>query len=432
MSRFLIKGGTPLRGEVKIAGSKNAATTLMVASLLTSEPCLFTNFPQIGDASITEELCGQIGSDIRKKEDVVTIETKEIKANIVPQLSRQNRIPILALGPLLARTGEAEVPFLGGDKIGHRPVDLHLNALRALGAEIEIRESSFHAKAPNGLHGAEIVFPFPSVGATENALLASVLAKGKTILKNVAVEPEIIDLIKMLQNMGAIIEFDTDRTLRVDGVEKLRGVHHHILPDRNEAVSFACLAIATGGNIMARGAMQEHLISFLNVVRRAGADYLVSEDGIEFSGKNALKAVSIETAPHPAFMTDWQQPLAVLLTQAEGNSEIHETIYENRFGYAEDLNSMGAKIDIFEDCGENSKCRFDGKGYKHRIVIHGKTPLHAGKLRVRDLRSGMAHIIAGLVADGTTEIEGAEEIDRGYEFIDDRLRDLGADISREI
>lgn len=429
--RFIIRGGKALSGEITLAGAKNAATKMMIASLLTEEPVTLTNFPIIGDTAITRELCERIGTHITDESGSVTLSTPTITSNRVLELTRQNRLPILALGPLLARTGEAEIPFLGGDKIGHRPVDLHLDALRLLGAEIEIRSSSFYGRAPRGLKGAKIALKFPSVGATENILLASVLAEGKTILENAAFEPEIIDLIKMLQNMGAIIELGSDRTIFIEGVKRLHGVHHTVLPDRNEAVSFACLAIATRGTIFVRGAIQEHLITFLNVVRRMGAEYEVREGGIVFWCPGELRAVSIETETHPGFMTDWQQPLAIALVGAAGDSAIHETIYENRFAYTKDLCAMGANIEVFTDCGEGTPCRFQNQHFTHRAVVHGGTPLHGANLKVRDLRSGIAHIIAALSAEGVSEIEGADEIDRGYERIDERLRALGASIKRQ-
>jgi UDP-N-acetylglucosamine 1-carboxyvinyltransferase len=431
MPKFIVKGGKPLFGEVTLAGAKNAVSKMMIASLLTDEPCILENVPDIGDTSITAELMENIGSKIEIAGKTARLHTEIVKTSRVPSLSRRNRIPILALGPLLARVGEAEVPILGGDKIGPRPVDIHLQALAKLGAQIQITKGSYHAWAPDGgLHGAEIELRFPSVGGTENAILAAVLAKGKTLIMNAALEPEIIELIKMLQKMGAIIEMCPPRTISIEGVEKLHGVTHRIMPDRNEAVSFACLAIATGGRVLVKDAIQEHLITFLNTVRRMGAEYEVTDDGIAFSRSGSLYPLEIRTDVHPGYMTDWQQPLAVLLTQAKGISTIHETIYEDRFGYALDLKEMGADIKISTDCPPNEPCRFYEKNLYHFAVMHGPTPLSSKNLHVRDLRSGMVDILAALVATGVSEIEGVEEIDRGYEKIDERLRQLGADISR--
>lgn len=429
--KFIVKGGKPLEGEVVLSGAKNAATKMMLASLLTADQCVFTNFPRIGDTEITGELCEAIGSELQYSGTVLTIRTPEIKQSRVTQLSRRNRLPIIALGPLLARAGEAEVPVLGGDRIGPRPVDIHIEALKMLGAEIEQTETGYHARAPKGLKGNSIQFRFPSVGATETALLAAVMAKGTTVLKNAATEPEITDLIKMLQNMGAIIELGADRVIWVEGVEKLRGVTHRVIPDRNEAVSFACLAMATRGEIFVRDAVQDHLITFLNVVRRLGGEYAVLKEGIMFyRDAEKMKALSIETETHPGFMTDWQQPLAVLLTEADGDSQIHETIYEDRLGYTNDFNTLGGNIELFDDCGPFSPCRFADQGFKHRAVIHGPTPLRGGELKVRDLRAGWASLLIALVADGETVIDGVEEIDRGYADVDERLKKLGADIRR--
>lgn len=428
--RFVVNGGKPLDGEITLAGAKNAASKMMIASLLTEEQCVLTNFPQIGETEITAELCSSAGAKVEHAGSVLTMHTPEIRSGKVAA-SRTNRIPILLLGPLLARNGEAEVPVLGGDKIGARPVDFHVEALRQLGAEIDETPGGYKARAPKGLRGADITLPFPSVMATENVVLAAVLAKGQTTLRNAATEPEIIDLVMMLQTMGAIIELGPNREIFIEGVPKLRGVQHRIIPDRNEAVSFACLAIATKGKIFVKDAIQDHLITFLNVVRRMGAEYTVLPEGIIFSRDTAhLKPVAVETGTHPGFMTDWQQPLMVLLTQTEGDSALHETIYENRLGYVDDLNALGARIEVSESCGDFQACRFKGKGFKHSAVVHGPTPLSGGNLKVRDLRAGMAALSIALVAEGETEIDGVEEIDRGYEKIDERLKKLGANIKR--
>lgn len=429
--KFIINGGKKLKGEITLSGAKNAATKMMIASLLTDEPVTLTNFPKIGDTDITMELCRMLGSTIKEQKGKITLQTKKIKNFRVTSLSRKNRIPILALGPLLSRVGEAEIPFLGGDKIGARPVNLHIEALRAMGADIEISATTYHAAAPKGLRGAEIILQFPSVGATENIILAGVLARGRTTIANAAKEPEIIALIKMLQKMGAIIEIGAHRMITIDGVKKLYGTSMEILPDRNEAASFGCLAVATGGNVLVRGAIQEHLITFLNAIRRVGGEYAIENNGIRFWRVNGLKAAEIETDTHPGFMTDWQQPFVVLFTQAKGASVVHETIYEDRFGYIKDLNNMGADISVFSKCLGELPCRFNGQSYNHSIIVNGPTKLHGAELIVRDLRSGIAHIIAALVADGESTISGIEEIDRGYANIETRLQALGADIVRK-
>lgn len=431
--KFLIQGRKPLKGEIEVKGSKNAATKMMVVSLLTEEECVLENFPQIGDVEITTELCQKIGSEIKIDGSVISLKTPEIKNFRVDFLSRRNRIPILTLGPLLARIGQVEVPILGGDEIGPRPVDIHLEALKLLGAEIEITKNCFRAFLKDKLKGANIHLRYPSVGATENTILAAVLAKGKTIIHNVAIEPEIIDIILLLQKMGAIIELGANRTIYIDGVKKLKGARHCVLPDRNEAVSFACLAVAFPDNkIKVKGAKQEHLLTFLNALRRIGGEYRIEQDGIVFYGSKNLQSTEIETDTHPGFMTDWQQPFTVLLTQANGISVVHETVFEDRFGYIEDLNLMGANIKVFSKCLGELPCRFNGQGNNHSAVISGPTALFGKNLTIKNLRAGIAHLIAALIAKGESVIENVEELDRGYEKIEKRFQGLGADIRRLI
>ncbi len=427
---FAIKGGKKLKGTVRIFGAKNAASKMMVASLLTDELVILDNFPLIGEMDITGELCRAVGSSITIVGNTATIHTPVITNHQVVSLSRRNRLPILALGPLLARCGKAEIPVLGGDKIGPRPVNLHFDALTAMGAVIELRPDSYVATAPYGLHGAKITFPFPSVGATENTILAAVLAKGKTVIHNAAVEPEIVDLILMLQKMGAIVGMGANRVIEIEGVERLRGTRHSVIPDRMEAASFACLAVATDGEIFVEGARQEDLLTFLNALRRVGGGYRVEEKGITFWRERPLTGIELETDTHPGFMTDWQQPFVALLTQAKGVSVIHETIYEDRFAYVRDLNAMGANIKVFSKCLGELPCRFSGQGYDHSAIVSGPTPLMGGKSVARDLRAGIVQVLAALIAKGESSVAGVEEIDRGYADIDGRLRGLGADIKR--
>jgi UDP-N-acetylglucosamine 1-carboxyvinyltransferase len=430
--KFIIKGGQSLEGNVTIRGAKNAATKAMIASLLTDQPVTLRNFPFIGDTDITQELCERVGAHITqdRASSAITLHTPTIARTHVTSLSRRNRLPILALGPLLARVGKAEVPFLGGDKIGPRPVDLHIKALEALGARVDVSHDTFTAEAPNGLSGAHIHFSFPSVGATENAILAAVLAKGRTVLENAATEPEVVDLIMLLQKMGAVIELGANRTIHIEGVASLGGAVHALVPDRNEAISFAVLGMATRGKVRLEGVSQDHLITFLNVVRKIGGEFEVEPNAITFFAQRPFTGIELETDTHPGFMTDWQQPTVVLLTQAKGTSIIHETIYEDRFGYVQDLNDMGARIVPLTKCLGELTCRFSKKGHYHSAIVHGPTPLKGSTLKVRDLRSGMAHVIAALIAEGESVIEGVEEIDRGYHDLDGRLKALGANISR--
>ena len=445
--KLIVRGGNRLTGSVKVCGAKNAVGKALIASLLTDEEVRLSNVPLNQETDIAIELISAIGAEVRREGSTLVIKP-EIKTSRVPELSRKNRLPVLAIGPLLARTGRAEVPFAGattqpnsvaemakaaseagGDKIGARPVDFHIAALEKLGAEMETVGGILSAKT-GGLSGASITLPYPSVGATENIILVSVLAKGRTSIANAAIEPEIIDLVKMLQKMGAIIELGANRQIFVDGVPRLGGADHELIPDRLEAASFAVMALATEGDITVLGANQEHMITFLNTVRRLGGEYEVLDGGIRFFRSGPLRSAHIETDTHPGFATDWQQPLAVLLTQAKGSSVIHETVYEDRFGYTADLRAMGADIEVVTKCLGDVPCRYQGKMYPHSAIIHGPTPLQGAKLEMRDIRAGMAHLIAALIASGESEITGVEHIDRGYENIDERIKTLGADVMR--
>lgn len=428
MDAYNISGGVPLRGRIRVAGAKNAATKLMVATLLTDEPCRLENVPHLGDTEITAELLSAIGSTLEWEGSSLHLHTPTIRTTSVHALTRKNRIPILAIAPLLHRGQHADVPVVGGDKIGPRPVDLHLQSLRAMGATVTQTESAFVAEATT-LTGANIRLDFPSVGATETVLFAAVLAKGITRLENAAVEPEVLELIMFLQKMGAIIHLGANRVIHVEGVQKLHGASWRVGPDRNEIVSFASAAIGTGGDIFIEGAQQEHLISYLNVIRKIGGAFQVETDGIHFRSAGPLQPLDISTDTHPGFMTDWQQPTVALLTQADGISHVHETIYEDRFGYTADLVQLGADITVSQTCADES-CRFSRSGAKHFATIQGPRPLHAGTLHIPDIRAGMAHVIAALMANGTSTVQGIEHLDRGYVALEDRLRQLGATISR--
>ena len=431
METFIIRGGKKLHGEIDVRGAKNSVGNLMMATLLTKDPCVLQNVPDNKETAIAIELCEQIGSIIRwTAPGTLSVHTPVIRNNRVHGLSRKNRIPILALGPLLVRSGEAEVPLLGGDQIGPRPVDFHIGALEKLGAEIHVSDATYVARAA-GLQGTALALPYPSVGATQNILLSSVLAHGTTVISNAAVEPEVKDLIHMLQDMGALIQYDTHRTITVEGVEALRGVTHTLIPDRLEAASFAVMTLATGGNVLVKKAVQAHLVPLLNAIRKIGGDYAIEAGGIRFFCKDmGLVGLHLETDTYPGFVTDWQQPFAVLLTQCVGSSSIHETVYEDRFGYIDDLKKMGARMDVAAKCLGNLPCRFQGKMYNHSCLIEGPTPLRPATIEMRDIRAGMAHIVAALVAEGESHISGVEHIDRGYENIDGRLRAIGADITR--
>jgi len=431
MEKFVITGGNPLKGEFNVRGSKNAASKMMVASLLTDEPCAIENVPLSVETDITRELCEHVGSkvQIERASHICSITTKDISNARALQLSRKNRIPILAFGPLLHRKGVAELPVLGGCPIGHRPINFHIEGLKKMGAYIQRRGHSYYASAKE-LHGAQIKLPYPSVGATENIILAATLAKGKTLIHNGATEPEIINLIEMLRVMGAKITVDEEaRIIEIDGVKKLHGAKINVMPDRNEVVSIASAALATSGNVFVPGVKEDYVATFLAKLTEIGAHYEVSNNGIRFWGKIPYKATTIETAPHPGFMTDWQQPFAVVLAQAKGTSFIHETVYEDRLNYLKSLEQMGARIQLHTDCA-NQPCRFANKGFVHSATIEGPNNLHGQELIMPDVRAGMALIIAALAARGTSTLTGVEHIERGYEAIDERLSLLGADIKR--
>lgn len=424
-----IRGGRALSGRVRVAGAKNAASKMMIASLLTSDEVTLDNCPQIEELSITAEICAAIGTHVRVEGSRTVLQTPHVSSTRVAKMTRSNRISILAIPALLHRSGEAEVPRVGGDAIGPRPVNFHLSALAQMGAIIDETETSYRAKVPKtGLHGTTIVLPYPSIGATESIILAGVLAKGRTRIENAALEPEISDIVIFLQQMGAIIEFGAGRTITIDGVERLHGVTYEIMPDRLEAASFANLAIATGGEIIVEGARQAEMVTFLNTVRRIGADFEVSPEGIRFKrGKNGLVGIELETDTYPGFATDWQQPTVVTLTQARGISVVHETVYEDRFGYTEDLRRMGAQIGVFAKCLGELPCRFRNHSQKHSAVIMGPTPLTGTNIEIPDIRAGMAQVIAALVAEGESTLTGVHHLDRGYENLWGKLEALGAD-----
>jgi UDP-N-acetylglucosamine 1-carboxyvinyltransferase len=430
-SRFLINGGKPLFGSVKVSGAKNSATKLLVASLLTDEHCEFSNSPnKINDLIVTKDLCDFLGSDIRMENDELYVNTPEFVTDSIPEsFGSLNRISILFAGPLLHRKGSAKIPIPGGCKIGSRPVNFHIEGLKQLGCHVEVKDN-YYLLETDGLKGNNIHLNYPSVGATENILISATMAQGRTIITNSAVEPEIIDLVKFLQKMGAIIEISTDRKITIEGVNKLHGTSHYIIPDRNQAASFACAGLASKGDVFVENAIQDDLLTFLNTVRRIGGKFEVKENGIRFYYDGQFKSIALETNVHPGFMTDWQQPFVILLTQANGISIVHETVYEKRFGYVTELNKMGAEIELFNTCLGGMNCRFANSEYYHSAVVKGPTELHSAEISIPDLRAGFSYLVAGVIAKGESIVNGAVYIDRGYEDIDVKFRELGAVIVR--
>ncbi|WP_294181638.1 UDP-N-acetylglucosamine 1-carboxyvinyltransferase [uncultured Schumannella sp.] len=433
---IVIRGGKPLRGTVDVRGAKNLATKAMVAALLGETPSILQDVPAISDVQIVSRMLEAYGVAVTSPEDGVLVldPVNVARAHFaeIDALAGSSRIPILFCGPLLHSLGEALIPDLGGCRIGDRPIDFHLDALRAFGAVVDKSYEGIRITAPDGLSGANIELPYPSVGATEQVLLTAVRASGVTELKNAAIEPEIMDLIAILQKMGAIIWTEPNRTIFIEGVEHLKGYTHRAIFDRNEAASWASAALVTGGDIFVKGAKQLELMTFLNVYRKAGGEFEVAEDGIRFwHPGGALKAVQVETDVHPGFMTDWQQPLIVALTQAEGVSTVHETVYENRFGFTEALVEMGANIVVHQDGLESLTRRVPRRKLEQAAVITGPTPLHAADVRVPDLRGGFSYLIAALAAEGTSRVTNLGLISRGYEHFVDKLTDLGADFTVE-
>ncbi|MDY5155308.1 UDP-N-acetylglucosamine 1-carboxyvinyltransferase [Actinotignum urinale] len=436
VSQLSVRGGIPLTGEITVRGAKNLVSKAMVAALLTKETSVLRNVPQIRDVDVVSDLLRLHGVDVEyKPEDgTVTITPGDIhlprNPHEVNTLAGSSRIPILFAGPLLHNLGEAFIPDLGGCHIGSRPVNFHLAVLEDFGAKRIQETAGMHLVAPKGLKARPVRLPYPSVGATEQTLLTAVMADGITELSNAAVEPEIMDLVAILQKMGAIISVDTDRVIRVEGVEKLHGYSHTALPDRIEAGSWAAAALATKGDIFVRGAEQQSMMSFLNLFRKIGGKFEVRDDGIRFwHPGDTLQSVSFETDVHPGIMTDWQQPIVVALTQAEGMSIVHETVYENRFGFTDALREMGANIQTYRECLGGHECRFGQRNFYHSAVIQGPTPLHAADINVPDLRGGFSHLIATLAAQGTSTVSGVDIIDRGYEFFLEKLNALGSDVT---
>ena len=413
MEVLKIIGGSPLKGEVKASGAKNAITKMLVASLISDKPCTFYNVPNITEVEVTVELCREIGAHVEwdRTDKTLHIVTKELKTTYIPQrFSGSNRIPILMIGALLGRTdADIVVPTVGGCNIGKRPVTFHIEALCKLGADIEYRnmkkDGAYFARAHKGLQGCIIELPYPSVGATENSILAACRAKGTTVIKNGAIECEIIDLILFLQKLGVNIYVDVNRSIHIQETKKFYEVEHSVIPDRIEAASFGLAAIATQGKVFVEGAKQEHMVTFLNKLREVNGNFRVFDKGIEFFHTGTLKAgVHIETDVHPGFMTDWQQPFVVLLTQATGSSVIHETVYENRFGYTETLKAMGADIECFTQCLGGRCCRFASQNFAHSIVIKGPKALKGKEVAIPDLRAGFAYVMAALLAEGESGI----------------------------
>lgn len=430
-----IRGGRRLRGgKVAVAGSSNQVTKCIIASLLTNEDVIVRGAPEVNERKVVLELFRFLGGRAEEL-DAASIRLNAGQANqphIPTEMCRRNRISILTAGPLLHRFREVTLAStLGGDQIGRRPVDFHVKGLEEMGARVEVKGGDYHfSVGDKGLHGAHLVLPFPSVMTTEHLVMTATLARGRTVIENAATEPEIIELVKMLQKMGADIVVDAHRTIVVQGVERLKGCELSCMVDRNQAVSFACAALATGGDVLLENVGHDPIYSFLNYIQRMGAEFDVTREGVRVSAPRPLSATHIEVEVHPGFMTDWQQPFTVLFTQARGTSVLHETIFEDRLGYTRFLNAMGANITLFAKCLGEVPCRFRGRNHIHSAIIQGPTPLTAGDFELpTDIRAGMCLVVAGLVAEGTTRLSNIHELQRKYDHLVQKLCALGADVS---
>ena len=420
----------PLQGDVTVRGSKNGVTKHMVAALLTDEPCIVQNCPEIGEIEITTAMLESLGCTVEVDQDMVTTETSGLSSAEVPRAyGGLNRIPILMLGPLLHRLGEVFVPMVGGDRIGNRPVDFHVQALTAMGAEVDVSPDGISAKA-TALQGARIRLPYPSVGATETILLTAVLAEGRTVLENAATEPEVIELGLYLQRMGARLELRPDRTFVIEGVDKLQGAEHSLQGDRIEAFSYLAAGLATGGRVRVFGCPQGRLVTAISTLHRMGVRFEITDYYLTAEAPDGLRSLAVQTDTHPGFMTDWQSPLVVLMTQAAGMSVVHETVYEGRFPYVRALNQMGAEIELFDSCLGGSDCRFAESEALHSAVVKGPTALHGAEITVPDIRGGFAYVIAAAAADGASVLHDIHHLERGYHRPLQAFADLGLQIDR--
>jgi UDP-N-acetylglucosamine 1-carboxyvinyltransferase len=422
VDKIVIRGGKPLRGEVRVGGSKNSALPLLFASLLTDDSCRLRNVPDLADIRTTIHLLQVLGVDvIERASNRLTLRAHTLSSHEAPyDLVKTMRASFLTLGPLLAREGNARVSTPGGCAIGARPVNLHLAGLEKMGARLDVVHGYVQAEAPLGpngrrLRGARIALDPPSVGATENLMMAATLADGVTEIENAAREPEIEDLAEALAEMGARVSGAGSTVVRIEGVKSLRGADHEVIPDRIEAGTFLVAGAITGGDCLVRGARGEHLDAFTAKLEEAGVALERSSDGIRARGRARPRAVHLKTAPFPGFATDLQAQMMALMAIADGTSTITETIFENRFMHALELVRLGAKIAI------------DG----NHAMVQGVERLSGAPVMATDLRASVSLILAGLAAENTTEILRVYHLDRGYEHIEEKLSALGADIRRE-
>ena len=419
MAKILVNNNGPLHGEVEISGAKNAVLPLMAATLMTDQLCTIEGVPALADVNVMKNMLIHYGATIDDSEKgVLRVTTKEI-ASVEgdPAMVQEMRASIFTMGPMLARSGKVIMPMPGGCTIGKRPIDLHLKGFKALGAEVEEFEDRVEITAgPDGLIGDVIYLDFPSVGATENILMAATLSKGTTIIENAAKEPEIIDLANLLNKMGAKIKYAGTDMIRIEGVEKLSGCIHCVIPDRIETGTFMLAAAITRGRVLVKNALPGHVRPIIAKLKECGVEVEITDDGILVDAtQGELTSTDIKTLPYPGFPTDIQSPFMAFLTTVKGKSTVRETVFENRFMHVVELNRMGADITT-----ENSR----------EAVIPGGKHLHGAKVRATDLRAGAAMVLAGLCATGTTEVSEIYHIERGYENFVAKFKGLGADIMK--
>ncbi len=416
MAKFLVQKSDPLHGEVSISGAKNAVLPLMAAAILPDDVCTISDVPELRDVRVMREILASLGINIREKEKtVLEIDGRGLNNNVANyELVRKMRASFLVMGPLLARTGSARVHLPGGCTIGARPIDLHLKGFKALGAEVILKDNYVETKTPpGGLVGNSIYLDFPSVGATENIMMAAVLAKGNTYIINAAEEPEIVDLANFLNKMGAKVKGAGTDQIKIEGVEKLHGASHTVIPDRIEAGTYMLAAAITRGEVLVHNVVPDHIRPITAKLRECGVDVEIGDEGLLVAGdRRKLTSTDIKTLPYPGFPTDIQSPFMAFLTTVEGSSTVIETVFENRFMHVAELNRMGANIKI-----EGNRAR-----------IQGAKQLEGAQVIATDLRAGAALVIAGLVAEGTTEISEIYHIERGYGHFIDKFRGLGANI----
>lgn len=439
MTKYVIRGGTPLRGEVRLAGAKNAGFKAIIASLLADTPSIICRLGLISEVEFAKEIIAALGGETRILDDPHCLEINPlgIHSFIVPkEIGEKSRSVTMYVGPLLKKFGKAVLPAPGGDPISKRPIDRHIDGLIALGADVTFKDGTYYIKAPRGLVGTTFRFRKNTHTGTETLLMCAVWAKGVTILENAAAEPEVDDLITLLNAMGGKIMRLDARTIRVIGVEKLRGVRHTVMLDRIEAATFACMALATKGDITIFGADPLVLTAFLEKVNEIGGRWEKTKEGLRFWYERPLLATDVETALYPGFMTDWQPIWTALMTQASGISKVHETVYEQRFSHIKDLEIMGGKFEFYNPDVANPEITYnfnledDKPENFHAVRIFGPVPLTGTTIEINDIRRGATMFLAGMIASGeTTILDPKDQIKRGYEDLPGRLKKLGARIT---